>query len=504
MKKLLGIVVLGLLWFSVGFATVEDEDALIKSGEIKVGMSFYDFEKLPFVFSKTRIVPPTEKEIQKKKFGTPRAVSGRDFYYIVSYLGLPYFHENIFVFKGQGYYYGSRKKQKKKTILVSIHKRSQKDFYSQFSNYDTWLEVEEFINKDQGHSLWKKNIKRKYSQNLDIAKNIDNLVRTEPEKGFIKFICVYAYNPIGSRHSVVEISFSKRIFKSYRGKEIFEKPITYLDDRKLEYDGGDFTGKLRISDNKLISKRVECSTEEKFSVTDIAKKPEVSPDDNKVVPAGSGSGFFVSSEGHIITNHHVIDGCNTTKVNFKGNQVDAQILAVDKTNDIAILKTNIKPNSIFPISNEDVSLLEDVVVAGYPLGKKVSSAIKTHKGVVTALAGAGDNYSNFQTDASINAGNSGGPIMNQKGNIVGIAVATWVQDGVQGVHFGIKSSTLKTFANSNSLKFSQANNRELSNKDLGKLITEATVYLECHMTVANIKKMIAAANNRKAFFSEFK
>ena len=236
----------------------------------------------------------------------------------------------------------------------------------------------------------------------------------------------------------------------------------------------------------------------------IKETPKFSPGDNKVVAAGSGSGFFVSSEGHVITNHHVIDGCNTTKVSFKGNQIDAQILAVDKMNDIAILKTNIKPNSIFPISNEDVSLLEDVVVAGYPLGKKVSSAIKTHKGVVTALAGAGDNYSNFQTDAAINAGNSGGPIMNQKGNIVGIAVATWVQEGVQGVHFGIKSSTLKTFANSNSLKFAQTNNKELSNKDLGKLITEATVYLECHMTVANIKKMIAAANSRKAFFSEFK
>jgi len=235
------------------------------------------------------------------------------------------------------------------------------------------------------------------------------------------------------------------------------------------------------------------------------KEPtQPSPDDNKVVPAGSGSGFFVSSEGHIITNHHVIDGCNTTKVNFKGNQIDAQILAVDKMNDIAILKTNIKPESIFPISNEDVSLLEDVVVAGYPLGKQVSSAIKTHKGVVTALAGAGDNYSNFQTDATINAGNSGGPIMNQKGNVVGIAVQTWVEEGVQGIHFGIKSSTLKTFANSNNLTFSQPNNRELTNKDLGKLITEATVYIECHMTIAKIKKMIAQADNRKAFFSEFK
>ena len=234
------------------------------------------------------------------------------------------------------------------------------------------------------------------------------------------------------------------------------------------------------------------------------KKPKTLPDDNKIVPAGSGSGFFVSRNGHIITNHHVIDGCNTTKVNFKGNQIDAQILAVDKMNDIAILKTNIKPESIFPISNEDVSLLEDVVVAGYPLGKQVSSAIKTHKGVVTALAGAGDNYSNFQTDATINAGNSGGPIMNQKGNVVGIAVQTWVEEGVQGIHFGIKSSTLKMFANSNNLTFSQPNNRELTNKDLGKLITEATVYIECHMTIAKIKKMIAQADNRKAFFSEFK
>ncbi|MDB2500854.1 serine protease, partial [Candidatus Pelagibacter bacterium] len=284
----------------------------------------------------------------------------------------------------------------------------------------------------------------------------------------------------------------------------------------MEFNGGKPDGCLvsAIQTHGKIKRYIELGVFDKsiefYEKNIIAKKPKKkeitkpSPDDNKVVPAGSGSGFFVSSEGHIITNHHVIDGCNTTKVNFKGNQIEAQILAVDKTNDIAILKANIKPNRIFPVSNDDVSLLEDVVVAGYPLGKKVSSAIKTHKGVVTALAGAGDNYSNFQTDATINAGNSGGPIMNQKGNIVGIAVQTWVEEGVQGIHFGIKSSTLKTFANSNSLKFSQANNRELSNKDLGKLITEATVYLECHMTIAKIKKMIAAADNRKAFFSKFK
>ena len=236
----------------------------------------------------------------------------------------------------------------------------------------------------------------------------------------------------------------------------------------------------------------------------IVEKPKSTPDDDKIVPAGSGSGFFVSKDGHAITNYHVIEGCDISKLTFKGSQSEVKVLAVDKVNDIAILKSNAKPDVIFPVSNEDVSLLEDVIVAGFPLGKQISSAIKTHKGVVTALAGAGDNYSFFQTDAAINQGNSGGPIINQKGNVVGIAVATWVEEGVQGVHFGIKSSTLKTFASANSLSFASPNYRELSNKDLGKLITKGTVYVECHMTVAKIKKMIAQAENRKAFFKEHK
>ena len=94
--------------------------------------------------------------------------------------------------------------------------------------------------------------------------------------------------------------------------------------------------------------------------------------------------------------------------------------------------------------------------------------------------------------------------MNQKGNVVGVAVANYGKEaGVESFNFGIKSSTLKTFANANGLKFLPPNNRELSNKDLGNLITDATVYLECYMEIAKIKEMIAAANNRKAFFSEY-
>jgi len=234
--------------------------------------------------------------------------------------------------------------------------------------------------------------------------------------------------------------------------------------------------------------------------------PKTSPDDNKIVAAASGTGFFVSRSGHIISNHHVIEGCDTTKLTFKGKEVVADVLAVDKMNDLAILKANLIPSKVYPVATEDAGLLEDIIIAGYPLGKKVSAAIKTSKGSVTALAGYGDNYSEFQTDAALNQGNSGGPIMNQKGNVIGVAVANYGKKvGVESFNFGIKSSTLKTFASANGLTFLPPNNRDLSNKDLGELITDGTVYLECFMTVAKIKRMIAKeANNRKAFFSEFK
>jgi S1-C subfamily serine protease len=237
----------------------------------------------------------------------------------------------------------------------------------------------------------------------------------------------------------------------------------------------------------------------------IAKKPKkkkLESDDNKVIPASMGSGFFVTRAGHIVTNYHVIEGCDSVKTNTLGKEIRADVVAIDKTNDLAILKTKMNPTKVFPVSNKDVSLLQDVIVAGFPLGNQVSSSIKIHKGNVTALAGFGDNYSNFQTDATINQGNSGGPIMNQMGNIVGVAVQLIAAEHAQNVFFGVKSSTLRTFAQANNIKFLTPNYRDMSNEDLGEFITEATVFLECWMTVAKIKQISAQEENRKAFYRE--
>ncbi len=238
--------------------------------------------------------------------------------------------------------------------------------------------------------------------------------------------------------------------------------------------------------------------------TDQDPPKEIEYDNDQIIAAASGSGFFISNYGHIVTNFHVIDECKKNVIYSGGRELESFVVSSDKINDLSILKVNYNPRASLPISHEDVSLLEDVIVAGYPLGRNVSAAIKTHKGVVTSLAGAGDNFSNFQTDADINQGNSGGPILNQKGNVVGVAVATWVQEGVQGVHFGIKSSTLKAFVKSNGVNIPEPFVSDLTNKDLGQLIVNATVYIECHMSVAKVKKMLNDSKNRKAFFSTIK
>jgi len=221
-------------------------------------------------------------------------------------------------------------------------------------------------------------------------------------------------------------------------------------------------------------------------------------------PVASGSGFFVSNEGHIITNFHVVEDCDSVKASVKGIEYSTYLIAQDKTNDLAIIKSEAKPVQFYSVSMEDAELLDDVIIAGYPLGKKVSASIKTSKGSITSLAGYQDNYSQFQTDAALNQGNSGGPIIDYRGNVIGVAVANYgKKEGVESFNFGIKSSTLRSFAKSNNLVFSQPSNKVLNNKNLGKLINNSTAYLECSVTLAKVKKMIKDEESKKAFFNEY-
>ncbi len=254
--------------------------------------------------------------------------------------------------------------------------------------------------------------------------------------------------------------------------------------------------KLYASDESLEPKELPNEKEEEDIFKDLSE--------DTLLAAASGTGFFINKSGVLVSNNHVIESCDKNFVFYEGESYEAIVLGIDRVNDLALMKTDINPKSHFSISNQDASLLDDVIIAGYPLGKNISASIKTTKGSITSLAGFGDNYSNFQTDAALNQGNSGGPIIDKRGNVIGVAVANFgKEEGIESFNFGIKSSVLKTFINSFNISYGEHNDYEKNNKELGKIITESTVYIECWMTKSKIADLIKSNDTQKAFFSNF-
>lgn len=227
---------------------------------------------------------------------------------------------------------------------------------------------------------------------------------------------------------------------------------------------------------------------------------------DQIYNVASGTGFYVSDQGHIVTNYHVIEDCQEIKAHSKGKIVKASKIASDARNNLAILKVENKPSHVFALSADNSYPLQDIIVAGFPFGNKVSSTLKFTRGIVSSIAGIGDDYSRIQIDAALQPGNSGGPIMNEYGNIIAVAVAKLslkkiLKDyGVvpENTNFGIKASAVRNVMEGNSLPLKAPNTVELSKADLGRIATEGTIHLTCWMTQAQIELAIA----KKFLFSD--
>ncbi|MBV1908525.1 MAG: trypsin-like peptidase domain-containing protein [Kangiellaceae bacterium] len=160
-------------------------------------------------------------------------------------------------------------------------------------------------------------------------------------------------------------------------------------------------------------------------------------------PIGVGSGVIVDKDGYIVTNYHVIKGSTTVAVQFSnGIRKKAQIVGVDQTNDIAVLRVNIKTPYIAELGNSDeVKVGDDLLAIGTPFGLFSNSVTK---GIVSSI-NHGPLYPRIQTDAAINYGNSGGALLNSKGQVVGISRSKFsVDQGDEiGINFGIPINVVK-------------------------------------------------------------
>lgn len=174
-----------------------------------------------------------------------------------------------------------------------------------------------------------------------------------------------------------------------------------------------------------------------------------------VTAAAAGSGFVITADGYIMTNYHVIDGASSIKVTFvDGKSYSAQLIGGDMDNDIAVIKIDAK--DLKPVIIGDSTKMfvgETVVTIGNPLGELTFSL---SDGVVSALersitVSAGKAMKMIQTNTTINSGNSGGPLFNLYGEVIGIVSAKYSSPGdtasgmasVEGLGFAIPISTIK-------------------------------------------------------------
>ncbi|WP_238318677.1 Do family serine endopeptidase [Pseudooceanicola atlanticus] len=158
-----------------------------------------------------------------------------------------------------------------------------------------------------------------------------------------------------------------------------------------------------------------------------------------------GSGFVISEDGFIVTNNHVIEGADEITIEFfNGDELDAELVGTDEKTDIALLKVETdEPLPFVNFGDSDLARVGDWVVAmGNPLGQGFSVSAGIVSARNRALSGTYDDY--IQTDAAINRGNSGGPLFNLDGEVIGVNTAILSPNGGSiGIGFSMASNVVK-------------------------------------------------------------
>ena len=165
---------------------------------------------------------------------------------------------------------------------------------------------------------------------------------------------------------------------------------------------------------------------------------------------GIGSGFIINEDGDILTNYHVVEGAQEVTVTLStGKEVKAKVVNYDQTQDIAMIRLegDVKVPAVAELGNSDtVKPGEEVIAIGTPLSKDFAQTVT--KGVVSAVGRTvttdnGKQVNLIQTDAAINQGNSGGPLVNAQGQVIGINTLK-LAGGAEGIGFAIPINEVKS------------------------------------------------------------
>ncbi|MFH1118233.1 MAG: serine protease [Bacteroidota bacterium] len=255
------------------------------------------------------------------------------------------------------------------------------------------------------------------------------------------YICIlkYSYNNTDSRKNIsyssskIYINFQVPNYFAYNDTEIrnwlfnqINVNFYIVDEKKL------FTG-----ETNGLKGNIDYALEKIY--------PTFEEIENSKNRTKSGSGFAISSNGYIVTNHHVI--ANSKSINVKGINGDfsksynASVVVEDKNNDLSIIKINESinvpiENIPYKIPNKSSEAGTSVFVLGYPLRATMGDEIKLTNGIISSKSGFQGDVTSYQISAPVQPGNSGGPVFDDKGNLIGIINAKYNE--AENVSYAIK------------------------------------------------------------------
>jgi hypothetical protein len=203
----------------------------------------------------------------------------------------------------------------------------------------------------------------------------------------------------------------------------------------------------------------------------------------------TGSGFAVSRATHIVTNAHVVNACKSLRVLSGAQQSSARVLAMDTEADLAVLQSSISISKTLAMRSQPALRLgESVIAFGFPLTGALSQGGNLTTGNVSALAGLQDDPRYLQITAPVQPGNSGGPLLDGGGNLIGVitakldalAIAKRTGDVPQNVNFAVKSGVLETFLQAHKIPYDVAvTDAQLAVADVADVAKQASVRIEC-------------------------
>jgi hypothetical protein len=304
-------------------------------------------------------------------------------------------------------------------------------------------------------------------------------------------------------------NINRKLLTNKKPKHKDRKLVVKKPDKPINEDSNLDEEKRKIEEEK---KKIE---EEKRKIAEEKKKREEEEKQRKEANAklyiiGSGTGFFVSAEGHIVSNDHVVGICRKVASKIEGQIEYFNVLKTDEVNDLGIIKGEYKNPTYLSIKSDGAEYGEDIVAFGYPLADALSTSVKLTRGIVSSLSGPGNNYSEIQIDAAIQPGNSGGPVLNMEGQVVGVAssglnklyMLEQSEYIPENVNFAVAAPTLSNFLKANGVKVDTKKFEINNTKELARIGRPATLQLFCMNTKSVFEELKKTKKHSDVLFEK--